>query len=97
MGIKRYSQGWDEKPYENEHNGEYALWEDHKAEVATLTASFEMRIAELESQLKAAELDAGRFNWFKRYLPADGWTVEAIDREIAIDAALAKVVLEQDE
>ena len=34
--------------------------------------------------------DAARYRWLKAYGKTDGWSDEQIDRQIAIDAALAK-------
>jgi hypothetical protein len=42
----------------------------------------------LQRERDEAVRDAERYRWLKAWDKLDGWTDEAIDREIAIDAAI---------
>jgi hypothetical protein len=48
----------------------------------------ETQIETLQRERDEAVRDAERYRWLKAWDKLDGWTDEAIDREIAIDAAI---------
>lgn len=54
-----------------------------------LVIELQAKIAHLESERDALRADAARYRWLKAWEKLDGWTDEQIDRESAIDAAIA--------
>lgn len=47
-------------------------------------------VDELLTHIDALEVDARRYRWLKAWGNTGGWEDDAIDRQIAIDAALAE-------